>query len=511
MAGSPPYSDEDLIQDIQRVADELGRPPTSEEYGDRGKASPATLDSHFGSFIEAIEAAGFEYSGRGCSDEDLIQDIQRVADKLGRPPTYSEYDDRGEFGTTTLNNHFGSFIEAIEAAGLEHSKQLVSDEELIQDIQRVAEKVDGPPLIREYREHGKYSDDTLIRRFGSFNDAVDAAGLEANYELNPTPENIIEDIQRLVDELGSSPTKSEYIEHGKYPEKYVRNQMGAFSDAIRAAGYMPHKPYEVPPKRILLDLRNVADRLPDSANVAQKYCDPGVGEYSIGLINEEFGIWRGLVRAGIHPSRNLPLSPIAYKMFVHTAIECDPREALYGQLMAFSGIPVKILERFNLNWVSRLNSDSRETLVTVPSRYLATDKDWVITVPERWTDPITGTTKQTSVNELLKLFQSVGASDFYNSEVSLQEVINQITKKSEIEYNIERRELRASIAVHLARRKIPTWKIQHQVGAEKTNWERSVEDYYLYLYQFEGYCHPSYEPSGVYLNPDTGEPRYENS
>jgi hypothetical protein len=287
--------------------------------------------------------------------------------------------------------------------------------------------------------------------------------------------------------------------------------MGGFSDAIRAAGYMPQGKFDIPQKRVLLDLRNVADRLPDSANVAQKYIDSEVGEYSIGPVADEFGIWAGLVRAGIRPSRNVPLTPMTYKMFVYHTIDCDPREALYGQLMAFSGIPVKILEEFNLDWVSRLNSDSRETLVTVPSRHLTTDKDWVITVPETWTNPITGTTKQTSINELLKLFQSVGASDFYHSEVSFQEIINQITKKSEIECNIERRELRASIAVHLARREIPTWKIQHQVGAEKTNWERSVEDYYLYLYQFEDFTHPDYQPSGVYLDPSTGDVTTVNS
>lgn len=56
----------------------------------------------------------------------------------------------------------------------------IPKEELIADLQRVAEELGGSPSTSEYAEHGGYGVSTLSNRFGSWNGAKDAAGLEKN-------------------------------------------------------------------------------------------------------------------------------------------------------------------------------------------------------------------------------------------------------------------------------------------------------------------------------------------
>lgn len=52
------------------------------------------------------------------TDEDLIEILQQKAKELGRPPKTREVRQWG-----TIINHFGSFDKALEAAGLTPNKK----------------------------------------------------------------------------------------------------------------------------------------------------------------------------------------------------------------------------------------------------------------------------------------------------------------------------------------------------------------------------------------------------
>lgn len=54
----------------------------------------------------------------------------------------------------------------------------IPDDDLLADLRRVADKLDKSPSKNEYNEHGEYSAQTLMGRFGSWNDAKEAVGLE---------------------------------------------------------------------------------------------------------------------------------------------------------------------------------------------------------------------------------------------------------------------------------------------------------------------------------------------
>jgi hypothetical protein len=56
----------------------------------------------------------------------------------------------------------------------------ISREELIDSIQRAAEEIDGVPSTADYQRHGEYCLATFLSRFGSWTDALLAAGVLGN-------------------------------------------------------------------------------------------------------------------------------------------------------------------------------------------------------------------------------------------------------------------------------------------------------------------------------------------
>jgi hypothetical protein len=81
---------------------------------------------------------------------------------------------------------------------LERVRAPVSDEELISDIRRLAELA-GTNVVsfRLYSERGNYAPQTAAARFGTWNKALMAAGLEIASERDITDERLFEDLIRL--------------------------------------------------------------------------------------------------------------------------------------------------------------------------------------------------------------------------------------------------------------------------------------------------------------------------
>jgi hypothetical protein len=82
----------------------------------------------------------------------------------------------------------------------------VSNEELLADIRRVAELA-GTNVVsqRPYSESGKYDWTAACRRFGTWNQAVIAAGLKIANELNIIDERLFENLMRLWEYYGRQP------------------------------------------------------------------------------------------------------------------------------------------------------------------------------------------------------------------------------------------------------------------------------------------------------------------
>jgi hypothetical protein len=90
--GLSDYSEENLIGELQRVDKLLNKNTLSKrEFTKYLRVSVQPLHSKFGSFNSALVKAGLNISRlRNITDEDLLQEIERVWNQLGRQPTHIE-------------------------------------------------------------------------------------------------------------------------------------------------------------------------------------------------------------------------------------------------------------------------------------------------------------------------------------------------------------------------------------------------------------------------------------
>jgi HNH endonuclease len=106
------------------------------------------------------------------SKDEVIAAIQECAEKLGRCPTLVELNKMRRVSTRIIASRFGSYANAVTAAGLEAKGPgfQVSIDKLFLDWAGVARKLGRLPAVRDYQMYGKYSVRPFRARFGQWHD-----------------------------------------------------------------------------------------------------------------------------------------------------------------------------------------------------------------------------------------------------------------------------------------------------------------------------------------------------
>jgi hypothetical protein len=108
---------EELVNDINRVANELNNPRiTFKDYRNHGKYDGKTIQRKFGGWIEATKQANLEI-GRiyTASTEELLQNLLELWTLLGRQPKHSEViGPNSKYHASTYSARFGSWQAALE-------------------------------------------------------------------------------------------------------------------------------------------------------------------------------------------------------------------------------------------------------------------------------------------------------------------------------------------------------------------------------------------------------------
>ena len=121
--GEQRHSRETIIQTLQNIAAQVGRPVLSKKDV-QAHLSLSVVNYHFGRLSDALAAAGLVANKPGSpdgipnkrlSDDELFESIVEVENQIGRAPSFSDYRaDGGRFSNRPFNKRFGGWSSVIQ-------------------------------------------------------------------------------------------------------------------------------------------------------------------------------------------------------------------------------------------------------------------------------------------------------------------------------------------------------------------------------------------------------------
>jgi hypothetical protein len=114
--------------------------------------------------------------------------------------------------------------------------------EIIAELRRVAEILQSSSLtISQFKQYGRISDSAVMKKSGSWNEAIQAAGLMPipsglpPHRKHTSDEEYLQEIIRLTKEIGKQPTVAQMSAKGRFSEDPYRKRWGSLAEACKAA------------------------------------------------------------------------------------------------------------------------------------------------------------------------------------------------------------------------------------------------------------------------------------
>src|SRR5665213_1130488 len=168
------WSRERIVDAMRMFHEEHGYPPRAGDW--RGALptypDPGTVSRHFGSWAQAIQAAGFQVRRIEWSDEQLLAAIRAWTRRHGAPPNTTSWAKRDPAGrwpsAATVQLRFGTWEAALLAAGVRVDRIAWDRENVLAAIAAFAEQHGRPPRRAELRKANKLPDhSTVVHYCGS--------------------------------------------------------------------------------------------------------------------------------------------------------------------------------------------------------------------------------------------------------------------------------------------------------------------------------------------------------
>jgi 5-methylcytosine-specific restriction endonuclease McrA len=129
---------------------------------------------------------------RNVPDDELLAELKRVARSFSKGTvTIDQFNDQAKFHSSTLARRFGSWFKALEAAGLQKTRNLnLTNQQLFENLVSVWLKLGRQPKYQDLtKEHSLFSAGTYENRFGSWRKGLEAFVRWANEGVSPRSES----------------------------------------------------------------------------------------------------------------------------------------------------------------------------------------------------------------------------------------------------------------------------------------------------------------------------------
>lgn len=257
-----PYSDTQLLEHLSELADQLDHPPSTTEMDDEGRYSARTYINRFDRWPNALSLADVDTQdvGKQIPRRSLLNALRGLAETLGHPPRTSDIRSGTPHHIQTFKDRFGSLEDALEAADISSHNigYTRTREELLDELQRLADELGHAPSTTDMKTRGEFVYATYLERFDSWENAIEAAGLPpetVQYRL--TREELIAELEFLEEKLGKVPAKWDMSLHGRYSPAPYLLRWGKWADALEEAEMLPENAKRIPNHVLEADLRHV--------------------------------------------------------------------------------------------------------------------------------------------------------------------------------------------------------------------------------------------------------------
>ena len=133
-------SRDEIIAAIQKCAQDLGYVPSRNELLAKTEISIFKLHKNFGSYVNALEACGLERHGCGYKIDmtELFLDWALVTRKLGKIPSMLDYAAHGKYTCKAFVRHYGGWPR-VPAGLLSYAREMNLEDEWM-DVMDIAER-----------------------------------------------------------------------------------------------------------------------------------------------------------------------------------------------------------------------------------------------------------------------------------------------------------------------------------------------------------------------------------
>lgn len=250
------------FQNVLQLYEQLGRIPTIDEIkkilltGERPGIYLDLLHRHFGTGPYGEEKK-LSTKIRARTKEDLIDDLKRIANLVGKTPSSRNIKDHSIYEYKDYFKFFDSYQAAIKEARLNdvkrkkkvnHSKNQ-KQSELINYFLEKTRELERLPTKKDLQDDEKHNYMEYYRVFGSYKNAIIESGLAeiVNKQKKPadflkeinsflTNQQLVEFLLMLADKYGRPPKVTDLKLENKYSAIIFRKRFGSWRNALKSAG-----------------------------------------------------------------------------------------------------------------------------------------------------------------------------------------------------------------------------------------------------------------------------------
>lgn len=238
------HTDEALLEGISDLAADVDSQPTADQMDERGPYAVSVYQRAFGSWTAALRKAGFNPPQHRYADGELLDALRRITTDLGRSPQVTDAMEYDDFPSLQVYyDRFESWENALEQAGIEPPpSREYTDDELLAALRELAADLERAPTMKEIETNETTPGPTVYKdHFGTWNETLREADLDPVRRAQYTDEELLDALRELAALIDKTPTMKEMQEHDGFPSSGVyQNQFGSWNAAVQKAGLEPN-------------------------------------------------------------------------------------------------------------------------------------------------------------------------------------------------------------------------------------------------------------------------------